>query len=137
MRGSPILRVALVLAALLALIVPLRHLTAPRQPPPSQPAAEVPGHLATLRLALTSTAAPFHYEISHLGAPVWSGDATGHEATTDLAIPFPKEGIDLLIEASWESSGPAALKVEATRGDETMMRTLWGSGNTSEVVTFP
>lgn len=128
---------ALVFAALLALIVPLRHLTARRQPPPPPSAAEAPGHLATVRLALTSTAAPFHYEISHLGAPVWSGDATGHDAATELAIPFPKEGIDLLIEASWEGTSPGALKVEATRDGETMTRTLWGSGSTSEVVTFP
>ena len=50
---------------------------------------------------------------------------------------FPKEGVDLLVEASWNDDGPAVLKISLTRGDEAATtRMLWGNRNVSDVLTF-
>ncbi len=130
------MRAGLVLLALLALLLPLRSLTSSRAP------AEVlsAGPTATVtrvRLVLTATSAPFHFAISHLGKVIWEGDCNENSCSTELALHFPPEGIDLLVAASWSAEKEAALRVEVTPNDaSTIAQTLWGTARVDDILTF-
>jgi hypothetical protein len=137
MRGAPLLRLLLVSAALLAALVPLRRLTTHPSPGPAPEVSGTTGASALVQIALQSTKKPFHFEIDHLGKPVWAGDAEGNEVETEIELPFPKEGVDLLVNASWADSGPAALKVEVTpEAGGVTTKVLWGNGSASDVFTI-
>ena len=101
MRGSPLLRVLLVVIALLAVLWPLRSLTTHRTegaPAPRQTATAQ----SNVHLVLTSTPFPFTFEISHLGKTIWKGEATESSVARDVQMTFPSEGIDLLIDVKWQ-----------------------------------
>ena len=57
----------------------------------------------------------------------------------ELFLPYPKEGIDLAFDLHWPaSSSVAALRVTFAGPDgETVEKSIWGSGDVSEVLTFP
>jgi hypothetical protein len=76
----------LVVAAMLALLPPLRNLTTHRAASPKPPAVEPPDHTAPVHIALTSTKTPFHFEIDHLGKPVWTGDAADNKVEKDIGL---------------------------------------------------
>jgi hypothetical protein len=137
MRGSPLLRVLLVVMALLAVLWPLRSLTTHRAE--SRPAlphtAAAPE--SNVHLVLTSTSFPFTFEVSHLGKAIWKGEATESSIARDVRITFPPEGIDLLVDAKWEDNKQGAVKLDVGLNDsDTMTKTLWGSGGVNGVLTF-
>lgn len=135
MRGSPLFRAGLVLLALLTLILPLRSLTARRSEQPM--AAPKAAALAQVRLTITSTAFPFRFEISHLGKNIWEGESDQSSAAKDIALPFPSEGVDLLVGASWTEQKEAAVRVEVSReGRPPIAKTLWGTAHVDDVLTF-
>jgi hypothetical protein len=74
----------------------------------------------------------------YLGQVVWDGtdDSTDKEITKDLDIDFPKEGIDLAVDVTWETKGLAAAEISATVDGSELHKTLWGQGSASDVVTF-
>lgn len=134
MRGSPLFRAGLVVLALLALLWPLRRLTSHETVPvhSPQPTAIVPVHVA-----ITSTVFPFRFSISHLGKTIWQGESTESSSSSQAVIPFPPEGIDLLVDASWVEKKEAAVRVDITLPNGTpISQTLWGSGHVDDVLTF-
>lgn len=136
MGGSPIVRLLLVVVAMLALLVPLRSLTTHPAAPPEPAAVAAPEETGKVRVAVRSTRVPFHFEIRHLGTLVWSGDGDG-PLERELAIPFPEEGIDLLVDGTWAEAGPSVLRVEVQpAGASPIVRMLWGEESVSDVLTF-
>ncbi len=137
MRGSPLLRAAIVLAGLLLLLIPLRALTRHSSPPPAQPASGPASAPAGLLVSIHSTRTPFAFRIEYLGKPVWEGESSSPEISKSLEIPFPAQGVDLAVSASWNEPGAAALRVELLPADD-IPRTqfLWGDQNADEILTF-
>ena len=138
MKGSPLLRALLAFLAIAMAGVPLWRLTragtATAAPPPAveRVAAQIP-------LRLTFSTAPRSFVIFHLGAVLWSGGTDGTDATKIVALPFPKEGVDLLLKVAWPTdAGDAAARIRLTDPDGNEHdKTIWGRGEIAEVVTFP
>jgi hypothetical protein len=137
MRGSPLLRVLLVVIALLAILWPLRSLTTHRAESPFGPPHSAPTLESNVHLVLTSTSFPFTFEVSHLGKTIWKGEATDSSIATDVKMTFPAEGIDLFVDAKWQGDKQSAVKLDVTADNgETMPKILWGTGEVSGVLTF-
>ena len=123
-------------AVLLALLVPLRSFTTTKSAPVVMPAAAATAE-SRVHLRIVSTAAPFTFSVSHLGKIIWQGESLTPAVEKDVALPFPKEGIDLALEAKWSAGGTAAVKLSVARGDEEpVAQTVWGDGTASDVFTF-
>jgi hypothetical protein len=139
MRGSPLFRAVLVVLALLALLAPLRSLTN-RRSAAAAPAQQAMASAVTkkkLRLELTSTTAPFKYQITSGGEPIWKGESDSTSVVRDLELEFPPEGIDLVLDASWTEKKPTAVRLTLTpQGSATLAKTVWGTTSVSEVLTF-
>ena len=137
MRGSPLLRVLVVVIALLAVLWPLRSLTTHRVERPSASAQSVAAPESNVHLVLTSTSFPFTFEISNLGKTIWKGQASESSAARDVKMAFPPEGVDLLVDVKWQGDKEGAVKLNVTVDNgETMTQTLWGAGSVSDVLTF-
>jgi hypothetical protein len=135
MRGSPLAQAVLVVAALLLLLIPLHRLTQREQKPAPQPAVTRP--TKQVHLALRTTAVPCRFQITFLGKTLWAEDASTPELAKDFDIDFPKEGIDLVVDATWESKALAAMEITLSLPDGTALRkTLWGQGTANDVLTF-
>lgn len=136
MRGSPLLRVLLVVIALLAVIWPLRSLTTHRTDAPAAAPTAAESE-SDVHLVLTSTSFPFTFEVSHLGKTIWKGEATESSVAKDVKMAFPTEGIDLLVDAKWQGEKQAAVRLDVTPDEsDSMTKTLWGSGSVSGILTF-
>jgi hypothetical protein len=137
MRGSPLLRVLLVVIGLLLVSLPLRSLTSHSPEKPSstgQPETEIQSNV---HVVLTSTTFPFTFEISHLGKTIWKGDALEGSVARDVQMSFPPEGIDLLVDAKWQDQKQTAVRLDVTpEGSDTITKTLWGTAQVSDVLTF-
>ena len=135
MRGSPLVQAVLVVAVLLLLLIPLHRLTQREQTPPVQPVASVAPK--QIHLAIRTTAVPVRFEITFLGKTLWAEEATTPEMEKDFDLDFPKEGIDLVLDATWETKALAAMEITLSLPDGTAIRkTLWGQGRANEVLTF-
>ena len=137
MRGSPLARAIMTVIALLALLLPLRRLTSHQSSTVLPPPAQVPTARQKLHLELTSTTVPFKFQVTHEGKPIWSGESTATTAATDTELRFPPEGIDLVLEVSWNEDQETAVRLALTpEGSDTIAKTVWGTMNASEVLTF-
>jgi len=136
MLGSPPLRAAMALAALLLLLVPLRSFTTARAAAATEAAAPTPPSPVTLRI--TSTKAPFGFSVSHLGKDIWQGESKSESVEAALALPVPKEGVDLAVRVTWRDGGLAAAKVSfSSGGNDPVERTVWGNREAGDVLAFP
>jgi len=139
MGGSPLLRAFLVVIALLALLAPLRTLTSRRSETATlvKQAAQSLTAKNKVRLELTSTTVPFKYQITGGGKTIWSGESNSTTVATDAELNFPPEGIDLVLDASWNEKKQTAVKLALVPQDSDMMaKTIWGTTSVSEVLTF-
>ncbi|MBO0696620.1 MAG: hypothetical protein J2P56_11055, partial [Verrucomicrobia bacterium] len=109
MRGSPLLRVLLVVIALLAVLWPLRSLTTHRVERPAASAQSVAVPESNAHLVLTSTSFPFTFEISHLGKTIWKGETPQSSVSRDVTMAFPPEGVDLLVDVKWQDDKEGAV----------------------------
>jgi hypothetical protein len=137
MRGSPLVRALVVLLGLLALLLPLR--TLPSHQVVQQPTGETKASAAKkLHLELTSTTAPFQYQVSFAGKAIWHGEANTNSAATDVDLDFPAEGIDLVLDATWSETKSTAVRLQVTPPDGVpMVKMVWGDGTkASGVLTF-
>jgi hypothetical protein len=135
MRGSPLVQAVLVVAVLLLLLIPLHRLTQREQTPPVQPVASVAPK--KIHLAIRTTAVPIRFEITFLGKTLWAEEASTPEMEKDFDLDFPKEGIDLVVDATWETKALAAMEITLSLPDGTAIhKTLWGQGTANEVLTF-
>jgi hypothetical protein len=140
-----LLRALGALLILLALGWPLsRMLNAVAEaPPPADPkvAAATPAPAPdrqTVHLQVSFTTPPTQFRLLSLGVEVWKDEAPGLEIERDLALAFPKEGVDLEFQIAWPAETRAAARVRLTDpqggGHEKL---VWGTGPTTEVLTFP
>jgi hypothetical protein len=137
MRGSPLLRVLLVVIALLAVLWPLRSLTTHRAEGPSTTTQTVAPSESNVHLVLTSTSFPFTFEVSHLGKTIWKGEATESSIARDVKLAFPAEGIDLLVDVRRQSDKQCAVRLDvAVDNSDTTSKTLWGTSSINGVLTF-
>jgi hypothetical protein len=138
MRGSPLVRAALAFLVILLLGWPLRELTgeAPRATVPATPVA---AEAKEIELQLSFTTLPRSIRVRHLGKEIWSDAAPTIEMERKIEMPFPKEGVDLQFDVEFPEGAPlAAMRVRLTDPDgETREKSLWGTGQIDEVVTFP
>jgi hypothetical protein len=125
--------------ALLALLIPLRTLTSRRSETAAPLGQDVQASTAKKRfhLELTSTTVPFKYQIANDGQTIWSGESNSPTVATDAELKFPPEGIDLVVDASWNESKQTAVRLALIPQDSAMMaKTVWGTTSVSEVLTF-
>jgi hypothetical protein len=135
MRGAPLVQAVLVVAVLLLLLIPLHRLTQREERPLEQPVASVAAK--PIHLAIRTTAVPVRFQITFLGKTLWADEASVPEVAKDFDIDFPQEGIDLVVDATWETKDLAAMEITVSRADGTAIhKTLWGQGTASEVLTF-
>lgn len=144
MRGSPLLRALLLLAALLTLSLPLRRMTQPETPRVSPVEAETrPSEGADpterrLSASLSFTRGAERIELRHLGKVVWAKDRPGQRETLELNLPFPEEGIELGVTVKWPGEELSALRLQLTTPDGTELdRSAWGTATMEAVLSFP
>ena len=128
--GSPLIRAILVVIALLALLAPLQPLTSRRREIATlvKQAAQGPTAKKTVRLELTSTTLPFKYQITSGGEAIWSGESNSTTVATDVELNFPPDGIDLVLDASWNEKKQTAVRLALVPQDsDKMAKTIWGS----------
>jgi hypothetical protein len=139
MRGSPLLRAALTLCALLALGWPLQLITRPAADVVEVPgAAAFPDPVSKLSLNLTFSRTAKSAELLYSGKRVWFAEKPGVAVSLSLDLPFPKEGIELEARVEWEGEEQSALRLQLVtpEGDE-IDRSVWGQGALQSVVPFP
>lgn len=137
MLGSPLVRTAVALAALLLLLVPLRSFTAAR-PAAAPPATVAATPASTVRLEIVATKFPFTFSVRHLGKILWQGESPAASIATGTRLPIPAEGVDLALRLDWPGEGMAAAKLILTRdGEDPVERTVWGDRTAEDVLTFP
>jgi hypothetical protein len=136
MRGSPLVRATLIIAILLLALIPLWKLTHKAQAAAFADAA--PAAKASVRVELTFAHAPSDFQILNLGKVIWEEKSPGETTQKNLAMEFPKEGIDLEVKATWPAATPlTAVRVCVTPGnDSAIEKSAWGKGTLDEVLTF-
>ena len=136
MLGSPLFRAVLAFVALAALGWPvwrLTHATA------SAPQAEIAAPVKAAHLTITFTLAPRGVKVRHLGKEIWSVANPPGAIEHDLALPWPKEGVDLQFQIDWPADAPlAAARVRVTDPDgREHEKSIFSKGPADEVLTFP
>ena len=141
MRGSPILRAALVFVVLLALAPLLwrvTHSAASARSAFVQPVPQ-PANSARVEARVNFSTAATRVAIQHLGRDVWSKASPALAENFPAEIPWPKEGVDLHVIVEWPAgTRGAAMRVRLTSPDgKEHDRTVWGDASADEVLTFP
>jgi hypothetical protein len=101
-------------------------------------APAAPPAIANVQLELTFAHAPVSFSVLYLGKPIWEGEQPGTVARKELPIPFPAEGVDLELKASWPAGTPeTAVRMAVTPKDQPpITQSAWGSGQLDRVLTF-
>jgi hypothetical protein len=138
-RGSPLIRAALALAALLALAPLIFVMTRSNAETPvaAGPVVKSSGP-RRVEMELTFSAQARHVSIQHLGREVWGKSDPGLDETAAFDLPWPKEGVELRVMADWAEGTPMAamrLRLVTPEGKE-YDRSVWGRGSADEVLTF-
>ena len=140
MHGSPLLRTLAVTLLLLAAAIPLWRMTHESAAASVIPAASARQEQSQVHLAVAFAQRPLQFEISYLGKPIWQSDlVTSLTAEKDLGMTYPKEGVDLEYKVVWPPGTPlcAARLSVAANDAEPVEKTLWGTGQVDDVLTFP
>ena len=137
MTGSPLLRLALVLGILAALLVPAVRLTGREKDEQKAAQAPVAAEVETknVKLVFLSPISPTSIKVAADGKTVAELKTPVMEA--EVSLPFPRQGVDLVISAEWPPGGAEnALRVQASTGAEPLAdTTLWGDPGVNDVVT--
>lgn len=140
MHGSPLLRTATVVLLLLAAAIPLWRMTHESAAASVIPAASVAEPQSQVHLAVAFSPKPLRFVISCLGKPIWESDSVpSPTAEKDIAMPYPKEGVDLEYNVVWPPGTPlCAARLSVAPDDaEPVEKTLWGAGHIDDVLSFP
>ena len=141
MHGSPLLRTATVLMLLLVAAIPLWRMTHESAAASVIPAASsAPEQQSQVHLAVAFAQKPLRFEISYLGKPVWQSDlVTSLTAEKDIAMNYPKEGVDLEYNVVWPAgTSLCAARLSVAANDaEPVEKTLWGTGQVDDALSFP
>jgi hypothetical protein len=138
MHGSPLLRTLLAFVVILLCGIPLWRITREAHAAPAASEPAKPAIAKAIHLQLESTLLPTSIRVLHLGEVVWRKENPGPGSDVELRIPFPQEGVDLQFEIAWPDDALAAMRVRLTdpEGRE-HEKSIWGRGETVEVLTFP
>ena len=127
-------------AALLALGVPLWHLTRPRAAPAllDNGAADATVSPEPVRLHLEFTRPARVLKVFHLGKEIWAVTSPPRTIEKTLPIEWPEEGIDLRCRIEWpEEEVLAAARIHLTAPDGSVEeRSIWSRGAADEILTF-
>jgi len=141
-RGSPLIRALLLLLGLLALSWPLRLLL--EREAAQVEAARAPATVleaaapSRLPLMLTFSQKALRAEIRYAGKSLWTLEHPGLRESCELQIPFPKEGVELLVSVEFEGEAQGALRLQLTAPDGNEYdRSLWGARTVEAVIPFP
>jgi hypothetical protein len=140
MHGSPLLRTVTVLLLLLLAAIPLWRMTHEAAAASVIPAASAPEAQSQVHLAVAFAQKPLRFEISYLGKSIWqSGLVTSLTAEKDIPMSYPKEGVDLEYTVVWPPGTPlcAARLSVAPNDAEPVEKTLWGTGQIDDILSFP
>lgn len=99
--------------------------------------SQVPETSLTLSVRYAHT--PLSLRVSHLGAALWeASDEESLEAGLETNLLLPREGVDLLVEATWPKGTPlTALELTMEpEGKASQSVVVWGEGQLEDVVTF-
>lgn len=134
MTGNPLIRLALVLVALLALAYPIARLTSePSVPTATANTSADDPESHSIVLTVTTTAIPSHLEIFLPGEATTTLTPTDPTTEVPLTLPASSNGWDLILRATWADAIPHALRVSTTSVDET----FWAEADLEEVLTIP
>lgn len=140
MHGSPALRTVAVILLLLVAAIPLWRMTHEAAAASVIPATATPEAQSQVHLAVAFAQKPLRFEIDYLGKPVWLSElVTSLTADKDIAMTYPKEGVDLEYKVVWPPGTPlcAARLSVAANDAEPVEKTLWGTGQVDDVLSFP
>jgi len=140
MHGSPFIRTVVVMVALLAAAAPLWRMTHEAVAEVVIPAVAAKEAKSEVHLAVAFAQKPLRFEVDYLGKPVWEAEVVnGLTAEKDIAMEYPKEGVDLEYKVTWPpGTGLTAARLAVGANDaEAVERTLWGTGGVDDVVSFP
>jgi hypothetical protein len=140
MHGSPLLRTAVIVLLLLLAGIPLWRMTHEAAAASVVPAASTPQAQSQVHLSVAFAQKPLRFTISYLGKPIWQSDlVTTLTAEKDIAMTYPKEGVDLEYNVVWPPGTPlcAARLSVAPNDAEPVEKTLWGTGQVDDVLSFP
>lgn len=141
MRGSPLLRALIAFLILLGLGFPLHRLlqaSAVTAPVATEAPREKAAAAAKVQLQVNFTTAPTEFRLLSLGKLVWKEAKPAEQIEHELTLAFPKEGIELQVEADWPAGvrGAAQVRLTDPEGLE-HVKYLFGEGTASEVLAFP
>jgi len=113
-------------------------LSAGESAPASAPKPPVVTSAQSVHLQIDFTTPPKSFRLLSLGKEVWSDPAPSDEIEHDLTLAYPKEGVDLQFEVGWPENVRSSARVRLTdpQGVE-HEKGVWGTGPTTEVLTFP
>jgi hypothetical protein len=136
MRGSPVLRALIALGVLLALGWPLHRLLNAKEET-TDPQVVKLEEKRGVQLQVSFTEPPDAMRVLSLGEVVWEVERPEVEVEKGLSLAFPREGVDLQFEIDWpaDSSNAARAVLTDPEGRE-HTGFVWGSGKTTEVLTF-
>jgi hypothetical protein len=141
MHGSPLLRTIAVTLLLLLMGIPMWRMTHEQAAASVVPTVAAPAQTQSIvHLAVAFAAKPSRFTISYLGQPIWdSSNVSDLTAQKDVAMIYPKEGVDLEYSVTWPPGTQicAARLSVAANDAEPVEKTLWGSGQIDDVLTFP
>jgi len=140
MHGSPLLRTVAVILLLLAAGVPLWRMTHEAAAASVIPTAAAPEAQSQVHLEVAFARKPLRFAVSYLGKPIWQSEmVTALTAEKDIAMNYPKEGVDLEYNVVWPPGTPlcAARLSVAANDAEPVEKTLWGAGQVDDVLSFP
>ena len=140
MRGSPIVRLLILLIAMGLLLIPLWRLTGSRlrETEPSHAVRDASTRESeVVSLEFTTAGGPAYLEVTHLGDIVWQGKVEKTKTCT-LTIHFPREGIELGVLGEFDGGNhPGALRITVTPADGIPMeKTIWSDGPIDEILVF-
>jgi len=139
MRGSPAVRLLIIVIAMGLMVIPLRYVTSKTVPTTSAvKPMEKAAMESVVQLTISATTV-LDFEIHHLGKTVWKGEADATTQKTDLQMPFPAEGIELVVLGEIKGGTlPAALRLTVASGNNAEIeKTVWVESRTvDEVLLF-
>lgn len=138
MRGSPPIQIALLVIAFIVLAIPLSHLTGNAQAKPVAKAETQQEKPVTALVRLRYAHKPATLSLKIGDQPLVSA-ANESPVEVDAKLIDPKNGIDVLLAATWPENTPdTAITVELEPdGLDTQSQTRWSSsGSLDEAITF-
>jgi len=137
MRGFPLLRVALVAAALALLAFPVHWLTLDKPAIAATPEASIPEKTATYHVVLT-TSTPADLRVMAANQPTASSQqpVTRFETAFQMNADQPE---DLAVFAEFSDIATAhAVRIEVRSGEKNLAdSTFWGTGLVEDVLEIP